>query len=272
MTAASPQQILIEVDLDKIHLNPYQPRRGFAPEELEGLVQSIRSVGLLHPPLVRPIGENGEGFELISGERRLRAAQLAGLQRISVVIAATSKMQYSAEAALIENIQRVDLNPIDIAKGLQRLLSEFGLQQEDLARRVGKKRSTIANYLRLLLLPQAIQEGIVAEKISMGHAKAILSLDKVDLQIYLYELVLNEHLSVRETERSALKMEALPKKKRLIDTSSDCYLKELQERLQQHFGTKVTLQGQGSKGKLCIEYYNLDDLDRLLQLWGIKTG
>lgn len=266
---AGSQQTLVEVDIGKIHLNPYQPRRSFSDEGLEELAQSIVAVGLLHPPLVRPIGDLSDTFELVSGERRFRAAQMAGLKTIPVVIVNPREKQFSAEAALIENIQRVDLNPMDIAKGLRRLMNEFGYLQEDLAQRIGKKRSTIANYLRLLSLPREIQDSVELGQISMGHAKTILSLDQLDQQIYLFRLIASDELSVRDAERAAKKIASLPQHKQVA--AGDCFLRDLQDKLQQRFGTKVVVQGEGQKGRLCFEYYTLDDLDRLLQLWGFIT-
>ena len=169
-----------EVDIHAIRVNPHQPRRHFAPEDLQELAESIIAVGFIHPPLVRPV-EPGF-FELVSGERRFQAAQLAGLTKIPVHIRDSDTLM-SAQMALIENIQRVDLNPMEIAKALRSLIEEFGFNQEDLAARIGKKRSTVANYLRLLSLPKNIQDAVSQELITMGHAKAILSLDILENKI-----------------------------------------------------------------------------------------
>ena len=158
-----------EIDLDQIIVNPYQPRRHFSLEELEELASSIQMVGLIHPPVVRP--KERDMFELVSGERRFRAAQLAGLKKIHVLVRSSSN-SLSAQAALIENIQRVDLNPIEIAKALKSLIEQFNFQQEELAARVGKKRSTVANYLRLLGLPKNIQDSVSQEMIQHGSCKS----------------------------------------------------------------------------------------------------
>ncbi len=257
---------ILEVPLSLIEVNRFQPRRLFSNEELEELAQSIKSVGLIHPPVVRPI-EGKESYELISGERRFRAMQLAGFSTIKVLVRSTSNAT-SAQAALIENIQRVDLNPIEIAKAFRALIEQFGLSQEKLSEKVGKKRSTIANYLRLLFLPINIQEAIESKKITMGHAKAILSLEDQELKNLLYEVVLRDNLSVRETEKASQRLIEKAKKKELSYINRDIYLEHLAEKIQQKLGTKVTIQGTGKQGRITIQYYSLDDLDRLLQLFG----
>lgn len=256
---------LIEVPLEKIVVSPYQPRRHFAQAELEELAQSIKAVGLIHPPVVRPLAETGN-YELVSGERRLRAAELAGMRSIPVVVRQSSSMD-AAQAALIENIQRVDLNPIEIAKALKSLIEQFDWTQEELARRVGKKRPTVANYLRLLTLPKAIQESLVKGEITMGHAKAILSVEGFEKQALLHALVRRDDLTVRQAEEAALRIGERVKK--ALPLRRDCFLEELTARLQQKFGTKVTFVGNGRQGKICIDYYSLDDLDRLLSMFGI---
>ena len=266
---AEPAEKLLEVSLDHIEVNRYQPRRNFSSEELYELAQSIKAVGLIHPPVVRPMEDN-KTFELISGERRLRAAQLAGLSKIKVVVRETSSIA-SAQAALVENIQRVDLNPIEIAKAFRRLIDEFGLNQEKLAETTGKKRSTVANYLRLLGLPKNIQDAIERDEITMGHAKAILSLEGFDKQNLLYEIVLRDNLTVRETEEAAGRLAEKAKKKELIYVNRDIYLEHLSHKIQQKLGTKATIQGMGKQGRITLHYYNLDDLDRLLQLFGVEA-
>ena len=172
----------------------------------------------------------------------------------------------SSYQAIRKKIQRGTLNPIEIAKEL-RQLTERGFLQEEIAEKIGKKRSTVANYLRLLSLPSQIQEGILAGKITMGHAKSLLSLGKTEKQLYLFDLIMMERLSVRETERVAQKIDYLPKQG--VADSNNCFLKELENRLQQRFGTKVVIHGEGRKGHLCIEYYDLEDLERLLELCGV---
>ncbi len=267
LTAVANEELL-EIPLNSIVVNPYQPRRRFSAEELEELAQSIRAVGLIHPPVVRPLEGNGN-YELVSGERRFRAAQLAGLDKISVLVRRTSN-PVSAQAALIENIQRVDLNPIEIAKALRSLIEQFGFQQEELALRIGKKRSTVANYLRLLGLPKNIQDSVSADLITMGHAKAILSLEGFEKQNLLHQLVLRDDLTVRETEEAALRIAEKAKKQSLVYTNRDFFLEQLAEKIQRKLGTRVTIQGRGKRGKITIDYYNLDDLDRLLNIFGVE--
>lgn len=262
------QDELKHVNLSQIRVNPYQPRREFNPEDLEDLAQSIRSVGILHPPLVRPL-PNGEGYELISGERRFRAAQLVSLPTIPVYIRTTS-YSISAQAALIENIQRVDLNALEIARALKRLMQEFGLTQDQLALQLGKKRSTLANYLRLLTLPLPIQESIAKDLMTMGHAKAILALEQEDKQMLLHEMILRDDLNVREAEQAAQRISEKAKKQQLTYIPRDFYLEQIADKIREKLGTKVLIQAKGKKGRISIDYYNLDDLDRLLVLFGVK--
>ncbi len=263
------QDELKEVPLAQIVVNPFQPRHDFKSAELEELAQSIKTVGLLHPPLVRPL-PHSDCYELISGERRFRAAKLANLKVIPVFIRHISHT-ISAQAALIENIQRVDLNPLEIAKALNRLMEEFHLSQDNLSQRIGKKRSTIANYLRMLTLPQSIQDSLMIGAISMGHAKAILALDG-DKQHLLHELILRDDMNVRETELAAARIGDKAKKKQLCYVTKDFYLEQIGEKIQHKLGTKVTIQSKGNtkKGRITIDYYSYDDLDRLLNLFGVN--
>jgi ParB family chromosome partitioning protein len=262
---------LKEILLAQIVVNPYQPRSEFNTAELEELAQSIKTVGLLHPPLVRPL-PHSDCYELISGERRYRASKLANLKVISVFIRHTSH-KISAQAALIENIQRVDLNPLEIAKALQRLMDEFQLSQDLLSQRIGKKRSTIANYLRLLSLPHSIQESLRIGAITMGHAKAILALEGNKQQL-LHELILRDDMNVREAEVAANRIGEKAKKHQLSYTTRDFYLEQIGEKIQHKLGTKVMIQSKGNskKGRISIDYYSYDDLDRLLQLLGVNEN
>jgi len=258
-----------EIEVSQISVNPFQPRRSFAQEELEELALSIQAVGLIHPPVVRPLDENC--YELVSGERRFRAVQLVGLVKIPVLIRHSSN-SLSAQAALIENIQRVDLNPIEIAKALRTLIEQFQFNQDVLAQRIGKKRSTVANYLRLLSLPKNIQDSISNDSITMGHAKAILSLEGFEKQNLLHEIILRDDLTVREAEAAALRIAEKAKKKMLTYVNRDFFLEQLSEKIQQKLGTKVMIQGKGKRGRICINYYNLDDLDRLLNIFGVESN
>lgn len=256
------------VPISKILINPYQPRREFKREDLEELAESIVSVGIIHPPLVRYISEL-DVYELISGERRFRASQMAHLTQIPVHVR-RANASMSAQAALIENIQRVDLNPLEIAKALKALMVEFSFNQDELASKIGKKRSTLANYLRLLTLPQNLQDSISKNFITMGHAKAILALENEEKQMLLHELILRDELSVREAEKAASRIGEKAKRQQLSYIPRDFYLEQLEKRIQEKLGTRVFIQAKGKKGRLMIDYYNYEDLDRLLVLFGVK--
>ncbi len=247
------------VEIKQIKTNPFQPRREFAKEELEELASSIKSVGIIHPPVVRPLYGSNNEYELLAGERRLRASELAGLKAINVIIKNFSNL-YSAEAALIENIQRVDLNPLEIAKALKSLAEDFKWTQEEISEKVGKKRSTIANYFRLLTLPAAIKESLTKNLLTMGHAKAILSLQYEKDQLALHERVLKENLSVRQTEALVLKKSKADKAEEYIDPQRDFFLEAIAKKMEERLGTKVIV----TNSKVIIDYYNLDDLDRIL--------
>lgn len=268
-TAVTNAEEIRQVSIDRIRVNPFQPRRHFSIEELQELAASIQTVGLIHPPAVRVLQEDPDSYEIISGERRWRAAQMAGFQTISVVVRQYST-ELSAEAALIENIQRVDLNPLEIAKAMKCLMLELRLNQDQLAQRIGKKRSTVANYLRLLTLPDEIKESLAKDHITMGHAKAILSLDRIHDQLRLYQAIVNHAWSVREAEAAAGRMMQKLEKPAPIEMTRDFYLEMLAEKVQQKLGTKVAIHGNGAKGKITIDYYNLDDLDRVLQALGVS--
>lgn len=267
MTESSIQDELKHVLLEHIRINPYQPRGDFCSEELEGLADSIRAVGILHPPLVRPL-VNSHLYELIAGERRFRAAELANLTSIPVYVRHTD-YAISAQAALIENVQRVDLNPLEISKALKRLMLEFGLTQDELGRQIGKKRSTIANYLRLLSLPKTIQESLLNQNITMGHAKAILSLECSKEQQALHDRIIRESLNVRKAEDIARCLLQKEKKETAQISRGDEHLEDLKRKMEEKLGTSVSIQGAGTKGCISIDYYSLDDLDRLLDILGI---
>lgn len=256
---------ILLIDPELIEVNPFQPRKSFTFEELEDLAKSIQSVGLIHPPTVRELTQGK--FELVSGERRLRASKLAGLTQIPVFVKKASE-KLSAEAALIENIQRVDLNPLEIAYALKKLVEEYSLSQEMLADRIGKKRSTLANYLRLLTLPPAIQTSLKNDLITMGHAKAILSLTEIDKQLILHEWILKNSLSVRATEEAAKKLEK-PELHKVKEVNPFIYA--LEKKIEERFGVKAEIVERVSgKGSLTLDFYSLDDLDRILELMGVS--
>jgi ParB family chromosome partitioning protein len=251
-------------EINRIRPNRYQPRRQFPETDLDELRRSIAEQGILQPLLVRP---DGGGYELIAGERRLRAAKMAGLTAVPVVVKMISDSEMLA-VSIIENIQRADLNPLEEADAYHRLMTEFSLTQEQVADRVGKGRPTVANFLRLRSLPEPIQASILSGELSMGHARALLSAESGARQLAAWRRVIKEGLSVRETEALVrrLKNEVPPKKP--IRTPEDPYFSDLAERLSRRFGTRVKIQRRGKKGKLEIEFYSDDDLDRLLALLG----
>jgi ParB family chromosome partitioning protein len=247
---------LVEIDIDQIIPNRYQPRKSFDDAKLEELAASIREQGVLQPVVVCKVGS---GYELIIGERRLRAAKKAGLTTIPAILKEASAEEMLA-IALVENLQRDDLNPIEEAEAFQRLIEDFSLTQEDVAQKVGKDRSSVTNYLRLLKLPKPIQQGLVDEKISMGHARAIVGLKSQEEQLALYEKIIVRGLSVRQTENLVRDTK--------IETPSppppkSIYVRNIEEKLKQHFQTKVSILSKKGKGEIVIEYYSEEDLDRI---------
>ena len=258
--------IIANVEIGKIHPNPFQPRTDFDPGALEELTRSIREKGIIQPITIRR-AENG--YQLISGERRLRAAQLARLKYIPAYIISIENDEEMLELALIENIQREYLNPIEVAAAYQRLIDDCRLTQDDIAQKVGKDRSTVTNFIRLLKLPLKIQDGLRKNKISMGHARALINLPSEKTQLRTYDKIVDAGLSVRKVEdivRSAGKNSAKPAKS--AGSGAAANLHSLEERLQQALGTKVKVHTKGnSKGEIVIEFYSLDDFDRLLDLF-----
>lgn len=257
------KDLLLEVDIDSVQVNPLQPRKIFILDDIEELAASIQEIGLIHPPVVRKLRENQ--FELIAGERRLRALKHLKKNRITILLRQSEEVD-SAKSALIENIQRIDLNAIEIAMAMQELIQRYQLTQEQLADRIGKKRSTVANYLRVLQLPELIQEMILNGQLSLGHAKAILSLPK-HLQLGMAKSIVEDQLTVRQAEKRAARIEQVKKTKK---HKQDVFIFEIKNQLEQHFGTKVTMQSQGPQGKITFDYYSLDDLDRLLESFGVR--
>jgi ParB family transcriptional regulator, chromosome partitioning protein len=254
---------VIEIEVGKILRNEDQPRKVFNDEALGELAASIKEKGILQPIIVSKL--DGGEYRLIAGERRWRASALAGLKKIPALVREVSS-QDSIEIALIENIQREELNPIETAFAFSRLLEEFQLTQEALADRVGKNRGTVANYLRILRLPDEIKSFINDGSITLGHAKALLSIEDRLEQIEAARKVVSEGLSVRETEALCSRpvQAAAPKsktqKKKLPEVA------DLENKLIQALGTKVRIEHKGKKGRIEIEYYSLDELDRLLEI------
>jgi ParB family chromosome partitioning protein len=261
---AAGKQTLLECDVDLIEPNRYQPRIRFAPEELNQLSESIRSQGVLQPILVRKLDF---GYELVAGERRLRAAKMAGLHKVPVLVKDVSNAEM-LEMAIVENIQRENLNPMEEAEAYYRLISEFGLTQEQASMRVGKSRSAVANFLRLRQLPDPIKQSINTGELSMGHARALLGADNPAQQNAAWRAIIKKSLSVRQAESliKRLRDSAQPKPQDK-NASENRHLTSVAESLSRRFGTKVAIKRRGKKGKLEIEFYSNDDLDRLLHLF-----
>ncbi len=265
---------ILEVEIEKIEANPYQPRTGFDEEALQELASSIRELGIIQPISVRDMGDGT--YQLISGERRLRAATLAGLKKIPAYVR-TADDQAMLEMALVENIQREDLDAIEIAISYQRLIEECNLTQETLSERVGKKRSTISNYLRLLKLPAEIQLGIREGKISMGHARTLVNIEDPAKQIDLYYRIVNEELSVRQTEDLVRRMmnrelsrasEKEQKKKELAEAFN-----HLREGLARLFETDVQVRvNEKGKGKIVIPFSSAEELEKIIEKFDKLNG
>jgi ParB family chromosome partitioning protein len=253
-----------EIEVEQVRANPQQPRTRFDEASLQDLAASIREKGVVQPIIVRRLGE---GFELIAGERRLRAARLAGLSRIPAFIAEVSDGSEALELALIENLQREDLNALEEAEGYRRLTEEYGLTQEEISRRVGKSRAAVANTLRLLNLPAEIQESVRGGEISAGHARAILAFDDRARQTALWKRILKEGLSVRRAEQAVKKMSGSPTQPAAVKRRS-AHIAQIEDRLRHLLGTHVRLRHKpGKGGAIEIEYYTDEDLERLLELF-----
>lgn len=256
---------IAELKITQIEPDPDQPRKDFDEEKLAMLATSIQQHGVIQPLIV---AEEKDGFyRIIAGERRWRAAKQAGLQTVPAVVRTYSKEQ-SAEIALVENLQREDLNGIEEAKGYQTLMSEFSLTQQQVAEKVGKSRPAIANALRLLRLPESVQDMVTYGELSSGHARAIAGVDDADVQIDLAQKVIAQDLSVRQTEKmiAQLGQPKPAKEKTPVDLNLKTQLKGIQADLQSYLGTKVKLVSGKNKGKIEIEYYDLEELERVLAL------
>jgi ParB family chromosome partitioning protein len=268
---AEPGERVIRVPLDRIRPSPFQPRKEFAPEALQELTDSIRAQGIIQPLLVR---ERNGHYELIAGERRWRASQLVGLKDVPVIVREADDTAV-LELALIENLQRENLNPLEEAQGYSELIQRFQLRQEDVAGKVGKSRAWVANALRLLKLPSDIQTYVRDGRLSVGHAKAILALDDGVEQLLAAERILKQGLSVRATEDFVAHLQqqgqtpSLGGKKAAI--SIDAHVQDLENKLRERFGTKVQLRYKAGKGKVEIQFFSDDELERVLQILGVKA-
>ncbi len=251
-----------EIAIEKIVPNPHQPRLHFDEMKLNELAQSIKEHGILQPLIV---SKEGERYELIAGERRLQAAKRAGLSFVPAVVRVAGE-QEKFELAIIENIQRHNLNPIEEAKAYLRLIDEFGMQQDVVAKKMGKSRSVIANTLRLLHLPVEIQRAVAEGRISEGHAKALLAIENPEKQRAVFDLIIKEELTVRETELRVRGIAVKPHTRSVAVLHPD--IVKHMEHLSQTLGTKVKILPSGKGGKMVIEYYSTEDLDNLFKKLG----
>jgi len=260
-------QIVANIDIDKIHMNPYQPRADFDPVTLDELKRSILEKGIIQPITVRRV-ENG--YQLITGERRVRASREAGLQQIPAYIIRVRAQEEMLELALIENLQREHLNPIEIAISYKRLIDECSYTQEQVSKRIGKDRSTVTNSLRLLKLPGEIQLTLRKNELSSGHGRALLAIEDSAVQLQVFRKVLEKELSVREVERLAKRYGRQKRHRPAHRTRSPAVssaIASMEEKLRQLLGTRVQVTMlQDGKGEIVIEYYSADDLERLLEI------
>jgi len=259
---------LMQVRIDQISPNPYQPRKTFNDASIEDLARSVREHGIVQPLVVTRTGDNK--YRLIAGERRFRAAQKAGLQTVPVVVREATKDSDTLQIALIENIQREDLNPIEEAHAYHQLHEEFGLTQEEISKRVGKERSTVANFLRLIKLPDAVKKLLASGQLSMGHARAILAVESAKKQEQLAERVVKKNLNVRQTEvlaaeSSAKTAELKPEKEK------DIFTRDAEDKLQRTLRTKVEIDRRRRGGVIHLRFGSEDELIRLVdELMGRK--
>jgi ParB family chromosome partitioning protein len=269
---AEPGEKIQKVDLASIVPSPLQPRKDFAREALTELVDSIRQHGIIQPLVVRNVAGK---HELIAGERRWRAAQEAGLAQVPIITRVATDLEV-LELSLIENLQRADLNPIEEAQAYARLANEFGMRQEDIAQKVGRSRAAVANSMRLLDLHQQIQTWVTQGLLSVGHAKVLLALKEPQEQRAVAETILRRSATVRATERLVARQlgSTRPRRRRegATNAATSATIEDLQNRLQQHLGTRVTLHHGEKRGRIEVEYYGNDDLQRVLGALGLPPS
>ncbi len=259
------ENIILNVDINNIIPNMYQPRKHFDESKIAELADSIKAKGILNPIIVREEGDNR--YQIIAGERRWRAAKLAGIERVPVILQKVDNREM-LELSIIENIQRDDLNPLEESEAYQALLKEFNLTHEEISARVGKSRAAVTNTLRLLKLPYEIKDGLRKNLISMGHARALLAVDNEGEMLRLYNTIINDGISVRETEMLAKKLskeETDDKENRQpLKSKVTVEIRMVEEELMEFLGTKVTIKDKKHRGKIIIEYYSLDDFERIM--------
>ena len=264
-SSAQATPSIIHLRTEQIRPSRYQPRQTFEPEKLEELKRSVKRHGIIQPVIVRPVAHGI--YELVAGERRWRAAKELGLAEVPAIIRALDEQQ-TMEHSLIENLQREDLNPLEEAQALARLLSEFNYTQEQVADAVGKERSTVANLLRLLKLPTEIQHALREEKISEGHAKALLGVEPATKQLELFRVIVEKHLSVRQLEEAAGQWQPKARRRRRVP---DPQLRALEEELKRVLGTKASIAARQRGGRIVIDYFSDEDLTRILQALGVSA-
>lgn len=266
----SHHERIVNIEVDSISPNPDQPRTVFDQDAISGLSESIKSSGLLQPIIVRRSGEGRDKYLVVAGERRLRAVKLAGFRKIRAIVIEANEEQ-NLTFALIENIQRRDLDPIEEAKGYRVLINRFKLKQQDVADKVGKDRATVTNILRLLNLPEDMQLAVSKGDISTGHAKILLSVTDETIQRNLYGQVIDNQLSVRALEKMvSSEDESSPKKNKSSDREiklKPAQIRKMEEKLMSRLGTKVEIKHSGKKGRIEIAYYSLEDFERILELF-----
>lgn len=263
--SVSEDDKVIEIPLNQLRPNPYQPRKTFDEDAIRELAESIKQHGVIQPIIVRSVLK---GYEIIAGERRFRASQYCGNTTISAVVRTFSDQQVM-EIALIENLQREDLNAIEVAQAYQALLDKFDLTQEELSLKVGKSRSHIANFIRLLTLPEEIKDNVSRGTLSMGHARALVGVKEEKRKRELAQLVIEGEWSVRELEE-AIQRQSVPDKQEVkpVNKKKDPYIDQIEESLRDRFKTTVKVKQQKDKGRIELLYYSKQDLDRLLDLLG----
>ncbi|MCF6155262.1 MAG: ParB/RepB/Spo0J family partition protein [Candidatus Brocadia sp.] len=260
------QDVIVRLNPEDVQPNDLQPRDLFNEEEMRGLVESIRKYGILQPIIVRPLSH---GYMLIAGERRWRAAKQLGLKEIPAIVRHANG-ENILEIALIENIQREDLNPIEKAKGFEELITKFGLTQEQVAKAMGKDRTSVTNYLRLLDLPQEIQDNVSRGTLSMGHARALLAIQDKETQTRLCERIIQDGLSVRDIEEIVSIEKKQVKPGKTITKKTSPHIEDLEDRFRRFFGAKVTIRESNGKGKILIAFHSSEEFSRIANTLGIQ--
>lgn len=263
-TAAAESNNLHEVDVALVRPNPYQPRLDFNREALEELKTSITENGVIQPITVRSIDGH---YELIAGERRMRAITELGIKHVPAYIIKVDSKEEMMEMAIIENVQREKLNPIEQATAYQRLIEECNLTQEEVAQKIGKERTTITNILRLLKLPQKIQQSVIKEEITMGHARALLSIDDVQVQATVWQKIIKNSFSVRKAEQLAKEQQSLAASKKKPKPKRSVFLQKVEQDLRETLGTKVVVRSKKEGGSIEVEFYSPEDLNRLIEIF-----